>query len=100
MSFQAEYIDLSKVGFTQELLECVPRHLAHKYRMLPVSVSPESLCIAMVDPTDLDAIDAVTHLLKRPVLCRSIDEQQFDTFYRRLYSHHEAEYGTSREGSI
>jgi hypothetical protein len=94
MSFEVEYVDLSKVEFTGELLKCIPKHLAYKYRVLPVSVAPDFLWIAMVDPSDLDAIDSLSHILKRPILCRAIDEQQFDTFYRRLYSHSDADSGT------
>lgn len=85
MSSDAYYLDLSKVEFTPALLMCVPKHLARKYRVLPVSMGPDYLCIAMVHPSDFDAIDALTHILKREIRIRVIDEAQFDTFYRRLY---------------
>jgi hypothetical protein len=91
MKPEADYVDLSKVQFTAELLKCIPKHLAFKYRVLPISISTDSLWTAIVDPSDMDAIDSLTHILKRPILCRGLQEEQFDTFYARLYAHPDAE---------
>jgi type II secretory ATPase GspE/PulE/Tfp pilus assembly ATPase PilB-like protein len=85
MSSGVEHIDLSKVEFTRELLQSIPKHLASKYRVLPVSVDSDCLCVAAVDPFDSATLDSLTHLLKCQIQFRAIDETQFDTFYRRLY---------------
>jgi hypothetical protein len=85
MIFGAEEVDLRNVPFTAELLACVPAHLAKKYRVLPVFDSPRILRLAIADPSNLDAIDALTHLLQRELeLCVS-EASQLDEFIIRLY---------------
>ncbi|HWW00890.1 MAG TPA: hypothetical protein VNZ64_14435 [Candidatus Acidoferrum sp.] len=86
MTWRGERIDLSTVHFTPELLRCVPRHLALKYRVLPVHDSAERLRVAVAGPPDFDAVDSLTYVLKREIEFRPTDEQQLDTFLQRLYS--------------
>jgi hypothetical protein len=86
MSWGGESIDLSTVRFTPELLRCVPRHLALKYRVLPVVESGERLSVAVAGLPDFDLADSLTHVLKREIEFRPTDEQQLDTFLRSLYS--------------
>lgn len=85
MHFGAEETDLTKVAFTAELLACVPRHLAIRYKVLPLFASPTVLRLAVADPSDMDALDALTHLLKRPLELCVADPAQLDEFIGRLY---------------
>ncbi len=78
-------VDLSTVNFTPELLRCVPRPVARKYRALPVSQGADSLRLAIAAPPDLDAVDSLAHILKRPLEFCAADEQQLDVFLGRLY---------------
>ena len=83
--FGAEEVDLRKVTFTPELLACVPAEYARRYRVLPVFSSPGKLRLALADPSDLDAIDSLHHLLHRvPELCVA-EACQLDEFIERLY---------------
>lgn len=82
----AKSIDLSTVQFTPELLRCIPRYLALKYRVVPVSASADRLSVAVAETPDLDVMNSLTHLLKCEVEFHPIDEQQLDTFLRQLYS--------------
>jgi hypothetical protein len=83
--FGAEEVDLNRVVFTPELLACVPSQSARHYRALPVSNSCEMLRLAVADPSDLDAIDALHHLLRRDLELCVAEEGQLDEFIRRLY---------------
>ena len=47
--------DLDSIA--QAALDLVPKDLAQKYRIVPISVSGKKLSVAMADPTDLRAID-------------------------------------------
>ena len=85
MLFPAEHIDLREVQFTAELLQSLPRHIARHYRALPVRSSPTSLCIALDDVNDLDTIDSLTFILKRPLEFLIADSSQLDDFILRLY---------------
>ncbi len=78
-------VDLSTVNFTPELLRCLPRHVAYEYRALPVSQAADSLRLAIAAPPDLDAVDSLTHILRRPLAFCAADEQQLDLFLGRLY---------------
>ena len=83
--FGAEIINLSQVQFTPELLECLPSEAAHKYRVMPVADSPFRLAIAVADPSDLNTIDALTHIVNREMEIRVADKSQLDEFIRRHY---------------
>jgi Type II secretion system (T2SS), protein E, N-terminal domain len=84
--FGAEEVDLRRIEFTAELLGCVPAHIARRYQVLPVSDSPALLRIAIADPSDLDAIDSLTHLLRRELELCVADESQLAEFIGRLYA--------------
>ena len=85
MHFSAEEVDLRNVSFTAELLGCVPTHLARRYRVLPVFDSPTLLRLAVADLSGLDAIDSLTHLLRRELELCVAEDSQLDEFIRRLY---------------
>lgn len=85
MGFPRDKIDLAAVRFTPELLGAVPKHLVHKYHVLPVSESRERLSVAIAIPIDLDTVDSLSHLLHRELEFRAADEEQLATFIRRLY---------------
>ena len=80
-----ERVDLTTVNFTPDLLRCLPRHVAPQYRALPVSQTADSLRLAIAVPPDLDAVDSLTHILKRSLEFCAADEQQLDVFLDRLY---------------
>jgi hypothetical protein len=91
MNFGDE-VDLAKVDFTPELLRCVPRNVARKYRALPVSHTADCLRLAVAPPLDLDVVDSLTHLLKRPLEFCAAGERELEVFLERLY-------GPNSEGS-
>lgn len=83
--FGAEEIDLRKVSFTAELLSCVPGKFARRYRVLPISSSPDELLLAIADPSDLDAIETIHQLVGRDVALCVAEAWQLDEFIARLY---------------
>ena len=89
--FGADEVDLRQVAFTPELLACVPAASARRYRILPVSSSCEKLRLALADPSDLDAIDSLHHLLHRHLELCVAEESQLNEFIERLYGQEGAE---------
>ncbi len=64
---------LSRVS--TEAIRKVPRSLAEKYRVVPISVSDRDIGLAMADPSNLEAIDAVsftTGLRVRPAVAPEV----------------------------
>jgi type II secretory ATPase GspE/PulE/Tfp pilus assembly ATPase PilB-like protein len=89
--FGAEEVDLRQVAFSPELLACVPAASARRYRVLPISSSPDKLRLALADPSDLDAIDSLHHLLHRELELCVAEESQLNEFIERLYGREGAE---------
>ncbi len=83
--FGAEEVDLRKIVFTAELLASVPAELVRRYRVLPVGTSRRHLRIAIADPSDLQAIDAVRTAVQRELELVVAEESQIEEFIPRLY---------------
>ena len=83
--FGADEVDLTNVSFTPELLASVPAESVRRYRVLPIFSSPNTLTLALADPSDLDAIDSLHHLLHRDLELRVAEASQLDEFIERLY---------------
>jgi hypothetical protein len=83
--FGAHEVDLRSVSFTPELLACVSAESARRYRAVPVLSSPDKLRVAVADPSDLDAIDSLQHLLRRDLELCVAEQSQLDEFIERLY---------------
>lgn len=83
--FNCPRIDLATVIFTEALLAAVPKEMVLRYSVIPVSDDEVTLSIAMADPSDLDAIDALHFLLKREIEPRIADEHQLALYIQKLY---------------
>jgi hypothetical protein len=83
--FGAEEVDLRQVVFTPELLASVPVQYVLHYRVLPLPSSPGTLRLAVADPSDLDVIDSLCHLLHRGLELCVAEARQLDEFIERLY---------------
>ena len=78
-------LTLSQVQFTAELLRLLPVEMVRKYRVLPVYKAGVNIAVAMADPSDLNAVDQLTHFLNSIIELRVADKDQLDTFILRLY---------------
>jgi hypothetical protein len=83
--FGAMEIDLRDITFTRELLALIPAVFARQHLILPVLYSPDRVVVAMADPSDLGAIDALHARLQRVVEIAVADESQLREFTGRLY---------------
>jgi len=71
-------IDLSQTKIEEEVLKLIPKRVCMLYQVLPVSVSRKQLTVAMVDPTNIFALDdlkAVTKMAINPVIADRDDMQ-------------------------
>jgi type IV pilus assembly protein PilB len=59
--------DLTNIRITGDTLELVPRAVAVRYRLLPLTREGGRLRIAIADPLDTDGIDALSYMIKVPV---------------------------------
>ncbi len=70
----AEFIDLTSMVLPKEMTELVPHSIAIKHNVVPVHTDAETIHLAMADPLNFVATDAVrmaTHLKVVPMLATS-----------------------------
>lgn len=82
------YIDLSERKITSEVANLVPEVQAGRHRALVITADDNEALVAMSDPADLAAVDAVSQFLQpREVKLAVAPDQQlldaFDNLYRR-----------------
>src|SRR5512146_1398779 len=61
--FGAEVVNLNEVKIGDDVIAAIPRHIARKYRVVPVYKHENNITVAIADPSDLDTIDSLGHLL-------------------------------------
>jgi type IV pilus assembly protein PilB len=83
--FGAEVVNLGELKIADEVIETVPRHVARKYRVVPVYRHDNSLTVAIADPSDLDTIDSLTHLLKLEINLQVASESDIEAALGRYY---------------
>jgi general secretion pathway protein E/type IV pilus assembly protein PilB len=59
--------DLVNLRVPGDILELVPRAVAARYRLLPLSRDGNKLRVAIADPLDTEGIDALVYVVKMPV---------------------------------
>ena len=86
-----EFIDLSGVVIPKEMSRILPRSLARKYNVVPVSANAETLSLAMVDPLNFVATDAVRLACKRKVVPMLATAEAISRAITDLYGSESAE---------
>jgi general secretion pathway protein E/type IV pilus assembly protein PilB len=83
--FNVEFVSLSEMRIPDDVIAAVPRHIAKKYNVVPVAADELSVIVAMADPSDLDTIDSLGHLLNKTVSVRVATADEIETALGRYY---------------
>ena len=62
--FGMEFVQLADYRVPDDVLALVPRHVARRYKIVPVAKHDGTLTIAISDPLDVDTVDSLRYLLK------------------------------------
>ena len=65
--FGAEFVEIAEQTIEDDVISAVPRSVAHQYKVLPLYHDDLSVTVAISDPSDLDAIDALGQALNKEV---------------------------------
>jgi len=84
--FGAEVVNLTDIKIPDDVIAAVPRHIARKYRVVPVFKHDGSLTVAIADPSDLDTIDSLTHLLQMEITLQVASEPDIEGALGRYYA--------------
>ena len=83
--FGAEVVQLAGMQIPDDVLSVIPRNIAKKYRVIPVFKGEGKVHVAIADPSDLNAIDSLTHLLNAEIEPRVASEQDIEAALTRYY---------------
>jgi len=84
--FGAEVVNLKDIKIADDVIATIPRHIARKYRVVPVFKHENSLTVALADPSDLDTIDSLTHLLQMEIDLRVASEADIEGALGKYYA--------------
>src|SRR5580765_1830610 len=84
--FGAEVVNLNDLRIADDVIATIPRHIARKYRDLPVYKHDGSLTVALADPSDLDTIDSLQHLLHMDITLQVASEADIETALSKYYA--------------
>ncbi len=83
--FGAEVVHLANMKIEDEVIAIVPRDIAKKYRVIPVFKSDGKIGIAIADPSDLNTLDSLTHLLSAEIEPRVASEPDIEAALSKYY---------------
>ncbi len=83
--FGAEVVDLNEIRLTDEVISAIPRHIAKRYKVIPIYRNNGSVTVALSDPADLDTIDSLHHLLNQEIEVKVAPEEEIDAAIERYY---------------
>jgi type IV pilus assembly protein PilB len=83
--FNAELVQLSDMRLPDEVVAAIPRHIAKRYRVVPVYRHDGAIGVALSDPSDLDTIDTLHHLLKLDVEPKVASDEDLEAALNKYY---------------
>ena len=83
--FGAEVVNLADLKIDDEVIAAIPRHVARKYRVVPVYKHENSITVALADPSDLDTIDSLQHLLHAEISVQVASESDIEGALGQYY---------------
>ena len=83
--FNMETVNLADVRISTEALEIVPFELANRYKVIPLEVDDSEAELAVFDPLDMDAVDSISHVIKRSITCRVAPLEEIDKAIHQYY---------------
>ena len=83
--FGAEVVHLANLRIDDDVIAMVPREIAKKYRVIPVFKNDGKVALAIADPSDLNTIDSLAHLLRAEVEVRVASEPEIEAALNKYY---------------
>tara|TARA_B100000959_G_scaffold278150_1_gene336014 strand:- start:54 stop:1781 length:1728 start_codon:yes stop_codon:yes gene_type:complete len=87
MQYGCEVADLRELQPKDEVMKALPRHIARRYQVIPVSFENGTLTVALEDPGDIDTTDALNRLLEGvdDIIYKVSSESQIKATIERFY---------------
>ena len=91
--FGFEVVTLSEIRLDDELISSVPRNVAKRYRVVPVYRHGNHLAIALSDPSDLNTIDSLQHILRAELDVKVASDDEIDAALKKYYGADDSDLG-------
>lgn len=82
--FNMDMIDLAEYRVPDDIVALVPKHVARRYKIVPVGKHDNTLTVAIGDPLDVDTVDSLRYILRmnvEPVIATKSDIDNSITRY-------------------
>ncbi|MCB0405481.1 MAG: Flp pilus assembly complex ATPase component TadA [Bdellovibrionales bacterium] len=86
-------VSLDGLSVSSDILELVPRSLAEKHTLVPISIEGSSLTVAMADPSNVAAVDDIRFLSNMDVVIHIAGENAIISAINRIYGTNDADPG-------
>jgi general secretion pathway protein E/type IV pilus assembly protein PilB len=83
--FGAEVVNLAELRLSDDIIALMRRDIAKKYRAVPVAQHGSTITVAVSDPSDLDTIDSLTHLLRAEIELKVTSEEDLEAALNKYY---------------
>ena len=83
--FGAEVVNLADLRLTDETISIIRRDIAKKYRVIPISRTANTIVVAVSDPSDLDTIDTLHHLLRADIELKVASDEDLESALNKYY---------------
>src|SRR5437879_5915058 len=91
--FGVEFVNIGEMRLTDDVISAIPRHIAKKYNVVPLYRHDNTVTVALSDPSDLDTLDSLQHLLNLQVETRVASPVDIEEALGKYY-------GGARENSV
>jgi len=91
--FGVEMVNLSEMRLDDDLISSMPRNVAKKYRAIPVYRHGNHLSVAISDPSDLNTIDSLQHILRVEVDLRVASDEDIEAALKKYYGADDSAFG-------
>ena len=83
--FGAEVVNLGAMKIEDDIIAIIPRHIAKKYRAIPLFKTDTKVAVAIADPSDINTIDSLTHLLGGEIDPKVASEPEIEAALNKYY---------------
>jgi general secretion pathway protein E/type IV pilus assembly protein PilB len=83
--FGKEFVNLGELRLSDDVISAVPRHIAKKYRAVPVFAQEGEITVAISDPSDLETIDGLEQSLNAVVNINIATDEDIEESLNRYY---------------
>ncbi len=80
-----EFVTLSNLRLPDDVIAAVPRHVAKRYRAIPVAKNNNAITVALADPSDLDTIDSLQRMINAEIEWRVATPEDIEAALNKYY---------------